>query len=71
MRRNLGGQEFIEVKIPVKLATDLYVKAVVAKISELEDRIKTLEKDMEYVRGILQQLLSIAGARKAESRGGI
>ena len=67
----MGGQEFIEVKIPVKLATDLYVKAVVAKISELEDRIKTLEKDMKYVRGILQQLLSIAGARKAESRGGI
>ena len=67
----MGGQEFIEVKIPVKLATDLYVKAVVAKISELEDRIKTLEKDMEYVRGILQQLLSIAGARKAESGGGI
>ena len=59
------------MKIPVKLATDLYVKAVVAKISELEDRIKTLEKDMEYVRGILQQLLSIAGARKAESGGGI
>ncbi len=59
------------MKIPVKLATDLYVKAVVAKISELEDRIKTLEKDMEYVRGFLQQLLSIAGARKAESRGGI
>ena len=67
----MGGQEFIEVKIPVKLATDLYVKAVVAKISELEDRIKTLEKDMEYVRGILQRLLSIAGVRKAESRGGI
>ena len=67
----MSSEEFIEVKIPVKLATDLYVKAVVAKISELEDRIKTLEKDMEYVRGILQQLLSIAGARKAESRGGI
>ena len=67
----MGGQEFIEVKIPVKLATDLYVKAVVAKISELEDRIKTLEKDMEYVRGILQRLLSIAGVRKAESGGGI
>ena len=62
------------MKIPVKLATDLYVKAVVAKISELEDRIKTLEKDMEYVRGILQQVLSIIGAGKrlkAESRGGI
>jgi len=67
----LSSEEFIEVKIPVKLATDLYVKAVVAKIGELEDRIKTLEKDMEYVRGILQQLLSIAGARKAKSRGGI
>ena len=67
----MGGQEFIEVKIPVKLATDLYVKAVVAKISELEDRIKTLEKDMEYVRGILQRLLSIAGVQKAESGGGI
>ena len=67
----MSSEEFIEVKIPVKLATDLYVKAVVAKISELEDRIKTLEKDMKYVRGILQQLLSIAGARKAESRGGI
>ena len=59
------------MKIPVKLAIDLYVKAVVAKISELEDRIKTLEKDMEYVRGILQRLLSIAGVQKAESGGGI
>ncbi|MCD6241098.1 hypothetical protein J7K27_06245 [Candidatus Bathyarchaeota archaeon] len=69
----MGGQEFIEVKIPVKLATDLYVKAVVAKISELEDRVKAIERDMPYIRGTLQQVLSIigAGARKAESRGGI
>jgi len=63
----LGGQEFIEVKIPVKLATDLYVKAVVAKISELEDRVKAIERDMPYIRGTLQQVLSIIGAgKKAE-----
>jgi len=70
----LGGQEFIEVKIPVKLATDLYVKAVVAKISELEDRVEAIERDMPYIRGTLQQVLSIIGAGKrlkAESGGGI
>ena len=75
----MSSEEFIEVRVPLKLATDLYVKAIVAKTGELEDRIKALEKDMKYVRGILQQLLSISatqkvgrsGEVKAESRGGI
>ena len=52
------------MRVPLKLATDLYVKAIVAKTGELEDRIKALEKDMKYVRGILQQLLSISATQK-------
>jgi len=67
LRRRLSSEEFIEVRIPVKLATDLYVKAVVAKMGELEDRVKAIERDMPYIRGALQQILSIIGAgKKAE-----
>lgn len=60
------------MRVPARLATDLYVKALVAKIAELEDRVKALEKDASYVRGTLQQILSIvgAGAKRAEVESG-
>ena len=39
------------MRIPAKLAIDLYVKAILVKLNELEDRVKALEK--QQARGVV------------------
>ena len=50
-------EEYVEVRVPVKLATELYVKGTMAKIMELEGQVARLKEEMRLMKATVQQLL--------------
>jgi len=62
--------EYVEIKFPRELATELYMKGTIAKIMELEEQVGKLKKDVELTRADLELVKSTL-RELLKNRGGL
>jgi len=68
-----AGEDYVIIRLPAKLATELYIQGILAKIMDLEGDLARVKEDMKLLQATSREILETLAhvSLKSQDRGGV